>query len=439
MAANDNIQAICPFLDRHLVFPLFEFLQTNEIHPRKEILNAKLELLSKTNMVDFAMEIWAEVHGEEPPEEMLKRREEVISNLMAIQEQCGPLLHLVLPPPPPEAQDGAEQPQRQETVAEQLIRDKSFDMPYLSQEYGITQDHLKGFYEFARFQYGCGNYSKAADFLAYFRMLSGNQDKNISALWGKLASEILMHRWEDALSDLKLLQSLIDGRPNVSHITLLQQRTWLLHWSLFIFFNHPNGRTALLELFFSEKYLNTIQTSCPHVLRYLATAVITSKRKHRNALKDLLKIIQQESYTYSDPVTDFIDALFVQFDFDEAQKTLRECEKVLGNDFFLQGCKADFLESARMFIFETYCRIHQCIDISMIAEKLDMTDKDAERWIVNLIRNAHFDAKIDSANNQVILANSSANPYHQLIDKTKSAAYKTNEMATGIQKLSVDS
>ena len=32
----------------------------------------------------------------------------------------------------------------------------------------------------------------------------------------------------------------------------------------------------------------------------------------------------------------------------------------------------------------------------MLAEKLNMTPEEAERWIVNLIRNARLDAKIDS-------------------------------------------
>ena len=32
----------------------------------------------------------------------------------------------------------------------------------------------------------------------------------------------------------------------------------------------------------------------------------------------------------------------------------------------------------------------------MLADKLNMTPEDAERWIVNLIRNARLDAKIDS-------------------------------------------
>lgn len=41
-------------------------------------------------------------------------------------------------------------------------------------------------------------------------------------------------------------------------------------------------------------------------------------------------------------------------------------------DFFLTACKDDFLENARWFIFETYCRIHQCIDIGMLSERLNM-------------------------------------------------------------------
>jgi translation initiation factor 3 subunit E len=39
----------------------------------------------------------------------------------------------------------------------------------------------------------------------------------------------------------------------------------------------------------------------------------------------------------------------------------------------------------------------------MLAEKLNMDQESAERWIVNLIRNARLDAKIDSAQNHVIM------------------------------------
>ena len=55
-------------------------------------------------------------------------------------------------------------------------------------------------------------------------------------------------------------------------------------------------------------------------------------------------------------------------------------------NIFQVACLDDFIENSRMMIFETFCRIHQCISISMLAEKLNMSTDEAERWIVNLIR-----------------------------------------------------
>lgn len=40
---------------------------------------------------------------------------------------------------------------------------------------------------------------------------------------------------------------------------------------------------------------------------------------------------------------------------------------MLDNDYFLAALKDEFVENARLFIFETYCRIHQCIDLRMLA------------------------------------------------------------------------
>ena len=40
-----------------------------------------------------------------------------------------------------------------------------------------------------------------------------------------------------------------------------------------------------------------------------------------------------------------------------------------------------------------YPHVHTC---SMLAAKLNMSRDEAERWIVNLIRNAKLDAKIDA-------------------------------------------
>ena len=82
-------------------------------------------------------------------------------------------------------------------------------------------------------------------------------------------------------------------------------------------------------------------------------AAITGKRR-RNELRDLVKVIQSCKYMYSDPVTQFLECLYVDFDFDAAQGKLWECERMLAMDFFLIGCQDEFLDSARRFIFETY-------------------------------------------------------------------------------------
>jgi hypothetical protein len=45
-------------------------------------------------------------------------------------------------------------------------------------------------------------------------------------------------------------------------------------------------------------------------------------------LKELIKVIQQEHYTYRDPITEFLECLYVNYDFEGAQQKLRECEEV---------------------------------------------------------------------------------------------------------------
>ena len=81
-------------------------------------------------------------------------------------------------------------------------------------------------------------------------------------MWGKLAAEILMQNWDTALEDLNRLKQFIDESTFGSSLQTLQQRTWLIHWSLFVFFNHPKGRDLIIELFLYQKqYLNAIQVT----------------------------------------------------------------------------------------------------------------------------------------------------------------------------------
>merc|ERR1711872_945408 len=382
-------------------------------------------------MVDFAMDVFSSLYPDkEVPKELKDKRAAVVSELKSLQSAVVPITMIL------EDQNVTEQIQNS--------RDGRQLFETLSKDHKFKPEYLDVLYNFAKFQYECGNYSGAAEYLYFHRVLAPPSDKNfMNALWGKLASEILMQNWDTALEDVNRIKEIIDTGGQVGGMSLggmgnplqaLQQRAWLIHWSLFFFFNHPKGRDHIIDLFlFQPQYLNTIQTMCPHILRYLTTAVITNKRR-KNVIKDLVKVIQQESYTYKDPITEFIECLYVSFDFDAAQTKLAECETVLCNDFFLVACRDDFIENARLFIFETFCRIHQCISINMLAEKLNMTPDEAERWIVNLIRNARLDAKIDSKEGHVVMGTQAATVQQQVIEKTKGVVLKTQTLMINMEK-----
>ncbi|CAN8063648.1 unnamed protein product [Agarophyton chilense] len=417
----DLTSTISEFLDRHLVIPLLDFI---EQHPNmagcfnpQDIMRAKLDLLSNTGMVDYAIEVHEDLYGTDPPEELVTRRDRVLLALQSLSEDAGPLLKVI----------------SDEKLFAELRNNNSFNLDNLSEAYGVTVDVVEAAYEFGKFQFDCGSYQDTATLMQVYRMLmdGSNPERELFALWGKFAADILGHNWDAALEDMNMLREIIDATGR--HVLLnplqqLQHRTWLIHWSLFVFFNHRDGRNGIIDLLFSDKYLNTIQTNCPHVLRYLTTAVITNK-KRRGVLKDLVKVIQQEAYAYSDPITEFVEYLYVNFDFEGAQDMLQNCENTLRQDFFLYNMLDDFLEDARRTIFETYCRIHQVIDIGMLASKLNMEKDEAEKWVVNLIRNARLDAKIDSQANQVIMGVSVPSVYEQVVDSTKNLLIRATVLA----------
>lgn len=140
----------------------------------------------------------------------------------------------------------------------------------------------------------------------------------------------------------------------------------------------------------------------------------------------------QEHLNYADPITEFLECLFVHYDFEGAQEKLRECDELLQNDFFLIGCRDDFIENARLFMFEMYCRIHKVIDITLLASKLNMESDEAERWVVNLIRSAKLNAKIDTEAGTVAMGTQHPNIYEQIVEKTKMVSFRTFQLANNV-------
>lgn len=88
--AGDLTQQLAKHLDRHLVFPLLEFLHHRQLYDEADIQKAKIALLDHTNMVDFAMDIHETLYGKgSVPQAMNDRRDEVeLLHRGSLQDQC---------------------------------------------------------------------------------------------------------------------------------------------------------------------------------------------------------------------------------------------------------------------------------------------------------------------------------------------------------------
>ena len=72
--------------------------------------------------------------------------------------------------------------------------------------------HVDVLRRYAKFVYNCGQYQQASSLLVSVRALTTDPDKAFSAMWGKLASEVLVQNWEQAVEDIHALRDAIEAR-----------------------------------------------------------------------------------------------------------------------------------------------------------------------------------------------------------------------------------
>jgi translation initiation factor 3 subunit E len=398
-----------------VLVPLPLFKTFNE----KDVLKAKLDLVSATNMVDFAEEQYKKLNNtDDAPAEMGKQREQVLQQLEEGKQKTARVLALA----------------KDEEVAKEIAGDNSFAIDSIKQQHSIEEKELGDLYDYAKLVYECGRYQDAAEYLYLFRQLTSDPERKFWALWGKLAANILTSQWQIALKDLVALNQEIDARNKVDQLEQLKQRTWLIHWSLFIYCNVPKGQSMLVDFLMTDKILNAVQTTSPHILRYLAAAAISSGARN-NVVRSIVSILRQEAGNHSDPITEFLVSMYQDFDFDTASDKLKRAQQLMGSDFFLMFIKGQFTPNARQLMFDTVCRIHKRINTSKLAAYLGLDDeKTIEAEIVELLRKARVNARLDSNKNELIINTSYPATYQRVIDKTKNLMYRTNNMTNQLMQ-----
>ena len=93
----DLTSQVSPNLDRHMMFPLLEYLDTliNSglvDYSSNDVAAARLALLRPTHMVDYAIDIYTGLHnGEQAPKEMEDKKKQVYQRLEELRAGCSAL------------------------------------------------------------------------------------------------------------------------------------------------------------------------------------------------------------------------------------------------------------------------------------------------------------------------------------------------------------
>jgi len=312
---------------------------------------------------------------------------------------------------------------------------------------------------YAKALYDVGHYSDGLDVIKnILKLMPTSTASLLRVLWGGLACSMMAGKWDDARQLAASVKETIENKQTpqfeyIPQIDQLRNRACFLHWALYIYpnFDTNDGMELFVSLCMEKYYLQCIENLCPWMLRYLAAGLILSPVKRQMCLRESLNAITSLSYRYSDPLTKFLENLFRDFDFDMAQEQLLSFREVIQKDFFLQKFKDKFTHESRVLICEMYCRIHCKIDLSKLAEKMQLTVEEVELWMVNLVRgggvgeggggsdngsggsSSSLDAKIDSANGLVIMAPPSKSNYSRIVEKTREVSSRSEVLASNVR------
>jgi len=119
---HDLLPKLVTHLDRHLIFPLLQFVADQEDEPSQAITNAKYELLKKTNMTDYVATLYCDMNGvDEAPKEFAAKRQEVLDRLELFNQESEKITDLL----------------GREDVVTSLRSDKVANLEFLKKEHDV--------------------------------------------------------------------------------------------------------------------------------------------------------------------------------------------------------------------------------------------------------------------------------------------------------------
>lgn len=362
LARYDLTFRMAPYLDPHFLFPILRWLREKRIYSEAELLSAEYELGSKTsNMFSYVQDTRAQLL------EVLKSMDQDSSNVPAPEFNEEALKtkfqhHL-------DASKDVWALLANKEKLQKLKNEKMFKLEGLVKE-GVPAEQVDSIFDLARFYHKCGLYKQALETIVLYRKL-GAQDgsyRYFSTMWAQLAECICMLLNPDTPSTkrplssvggnepsdfaLRVLRDTVEKRTTLEGVKEVEQRRWMLHWSLFVIFSRPHPADELFDLFFSQRearseqrtrkndYLAIAQAVSPWLLRYVSYSAVLNRKNIGKRQKQFIQVLQAEAANYSGPMTRLFVALFAECDMNAALDAVRDSADVIRGDFFFgkHGC-----------------------------------------------------------------------------------------------------
>ena len=136
----------------------------------------------------------------------------------------------------------------------------------ISTEFQIQREELDKCMEYGKFLMNCGLYQDALILITFYMLFYWYwiiaraqlprtpcrdlfQDRLMNCYWGRLTCEILIDEPEGAQNDLRQMEQYLNQvESSVPAAQILQSRSWLLHYSLYLFSRHPEDIDQFVRL-----------------------------------------------------------------------------------------------------------------------------------------------------------------------------------------------
>lgn len=270
-------------------------------------------------------------------------------------------------------------------------------------------------------------------------------DLILQVFWGLLSCEILLQREKETVeyTTLRKMKEFFERLLNDQSHTYqenMNHKAWLLHQILVYSFTNDAKKQPTADqqpttdlfaeilidrVVYGQAFLNLLQIKCQYLLRYLIASLLLSK--NFEALQNVvLPMVLSEKAKYSDCFTQFVEALYEDFDFKKATELAHQIGKESQNDLLLKNYAGEIQAQAALIVYQIKSQIHRTIDLTNLVKDTGLTSADA---LAKLEENMEaFVVKIDSASNTLTIEGQLQDTKGKIITKTIDIVKRTNDL-----------